>query len=536
MSAPFPPDGVKVLSIGEVTRAIKGLLEEAFACVWVAGEVSNLKRHTSGHWYLTLKDSESQLQTVIYRGINMRLKYDLHDGMDVIARGRLGVYAPRGEYQLLVEEVQPRGIGPLELAFRQLKDRLSHKGWFRPDRKKPLPPFPRRVALITSPTGAAVRDMLETLSRRWPLMEVWVCPVTVQGDGAAQSIAQAVARLNTFGGLDILVLGRGGGSLEDLWPFNEECVAEAIHKSRIPVVTGIGHETDLVIADLVADLRALTPTDAATRISPDRHKIIDLLQQTETRLRGFVEGKVELLLNRVKELGQRRCFRQPLQGVRDLERRVDDWEERLARALRQHVARQQRHLEGLTARMETLLPNVPALDRRIDDWGDRLARAARQNLAQRKQHLDALAARLEPLLPNVPERDRQILDWHDRLARAARQGLGRRRQSLEGLAARLEPLLPDLAGLGHRLDTLAGRLQRAGRQRLLLKEQRLQALAARLETLSPLNVLARGYSLTRREADQAVVRTPAQLAPGDRLVTLVQHGHIVSRVEETRTN
>lgn len=490
MSAPFPPDGVKVLSIGELTRSVKGMLEEAFACVWVAGEVSNLKRHTSGHWYLTLKDSESQLQTVLYRGINMRLRFDLHDGMDVIARGRLGVYAPRGEYQLMVEEIQPRGVGPLELAFRQLKEKLSHKGWFRPERKKPLPAFPRRVALVTSPTGAAVRDMLETLNRRWPLMEVWVCPATVQGDGAAGSITDAIARLNTFEGIDVLVLGRGGGSLEDLWPFNEEIVAAAIHKSRIPVVTGIGHETDLVIADLVADLRALTPTDAATRISPDRHKIAEHLHQTEARLRGFVQGKVELLLNRIHELGQRRCFRQPFQAVRDQERRVDDWEERLGRALRQNVARQRQYLEGLAARLDSLLPSVPALDRQLDDWRNRLARSARQYLA-------------------------------------------RRRKALNGLAVRLPTLLPDLAEHRGQVDALAGRLERAGRQRLLQQQHRLRALAARLDSLSPLNVLARGYSLTRREADQAVVRTPTQLAPGDRLVTRVQHGRIVSRVEET---
>src|SRR3989440_5918545 len=177
MTTPFPPDDVKVYAIGELTRAVKGLLEDAFSpSVWVSGEVSNFKRHTSGHWYLTLKDKDSQLQTVVYRGVNLRLKFDIRDGLEVIARGRLTVYQPRGEYQLQVEEVQPKGIGPLELAFRQLKEKLFTRGWFDPARKKPLPRIPRRVVLVTSPTGSAVRDMLEILSRRWRPAEGWGCP------------------------------------------------------------------------------------------------------------------------------------------------------------------------------------------------------------------------------------------------------------------------------------------------------------------------------------------------------------------------
>jgi exodeoxyribonuclease VII large subunit len=404
MTAPFPPDGVKVFSIGDLTRAVKGLLEDAFCDgVWVAGEVSNLKRHTSGHWYLTLKDKDSQLPTVIYRGVNLRLKFDLRDGLEVIARGRLSVYLPRGEYQLQVEEVQPRGVGPLELAFRQLKEKLSRLGYFEPGRKRPLPPFPRRVALVTSPTGAAVRDMLETLGRRWPLAEVWVHPAAVQGDGAAESIAAAVRRLNTLDGIDVIVLGRGGGSLEDLWAFNEEAVARAVFESRIPVVSGVGHETDLVISDMVADLRALTPTDAAARVVPDQRKVLEWLQDVDGRLRDRLLRRLDAARARLDDLAGRRVLRLPLERLHERERRLDEWGERL---------------------------------------------------------------------------------------------------------------------------------QRAARQRLALLRERLEAQAGRLETLSPLNVLARGYSLTRTEADRRVVRTPDQVRPGDRLLTLVQHGRITSRVEE----
>jgi exodeoxyribonuclease VII large subunit len=405
MTTPFPPENVKVYAIGELTRAVKGLLEEAFSpSVWVSGEVSNLKRHTSGHWYLTLKDKESQLQTTIYRGINLRLKFALRDGMEVIARGKLTVYQPRGEYQLQVEEVQPRGVGPLDLAFRQLKEKLSRLGYFDPRRKKPLPPYPRRVALVTSPTGAAVRDMLETLTRRWPLAEIWVHPATVQGDGAGPSIAAAIRKLNTLPDIDVLIVGRGGGSLEDLWAFNEECVAQAVFDSRIPVVSGVGHETDLVISDMVADLRALTPTDAATKVVPDKSEVLTWLNETEARLRDLLFRRLDLARARLADLARRRCFRLPLERVREPERRLDEWGERLQRALR----------------------------RRLAEWG-----------------------------------------------------------------------------------------------------RRLEAQAARLETLSPLNVLARGYSLTRIEADGVVVRTPDQVRPGDRLLTLVEHGRVISRVEET---
>jgi exodeoxyribonuclease VII large subunit len=404
VTTPFPPENVKVYAIGELTRAVKELLEDAFSPnVWVAGEVSNFTRAASGHWYFTLKDKDSQLKAAMFKSANLRVKYDLHDGMDVIARGRLSVYVLRGEYQLQVEEVQPKGVGPLELALRQLKEKLSRLGYFD-RRKKPLPRYPRRVALVTSPTGAAVRDMLETLTRRWPLAEVWVHPVTVQGDGAGASVAAAIRRLNTLPDVDVLIIGRGGGSLEDLWAFNEECVAQAIFESRIPVVSGVGHETDLVISDLVADLRALTPTDAAMRVVPNKSEVLSWLNETETRLRDHLLRRLELAKERLADLARRRCFRLPLERVRESERRLDEWNERLQRALRQRLA-----------------------------------------------------------------------EW----------------------------------------------------------KRRLEAQAARLETLSPLNVLARGYSLTRTEADGVVVRRPDQVRPGDRLVTLVQHGRVISRVEET---
>lgn len=358
MSTLFPPTESQPLRVSELTQQIRALLELAYPHgVWVTGEVSNLARPSSGHLYLKLKDSESSLNTVVYRGVALRLRFDLQDGMEVIARGRLIVYVPRGEYQLQVEEIQPKGIGPLELAFRQLKEKLLLRGYFDPRRKKPLPRFPRRIVLVTSPTGAAVRDMLEILNRRWPAVEVWVCPVPVQGEGAAAKIAEAIAQLNRLPQLiDVLIVGRGGGSLEDLWPFNEEVLADAIHASRIPVVSGVGHETDLTIADLVADVRALTPSEAAERVVPQRTELLEALESMEGKMRLLLRQRLERARTRLDDLAARRSFRQPLERIRVEEQRLDEWSERLQRAVRLRLSGAQQALVGLAGQLETLSP------------------------------------------------------------------------------------------------------------------------------------------------------------------------------------
>jgi exodeoxyribonuclease VII large subunit len=397
------PAGVKVLSVGELTRCIKGVIEEGFGAVWVAGEVSNLSRPSSGHIYLTLKDAESRIKAVLWRSVALRLRFDLREGQEVIVRGRLGVYVPHGEYKLEIDDLQPRGIGALELALRQLKEKLSGLGYFAPGRKKPLPRYPRRAALVTSPTGAAVRDMLEVLGRRWPALEVWICPVRVQGEGAAEEVARGIRLLNRLASVDVLVIGRGGGSTEDLWCFNAECVAHAIYRSRIPVVSAVGHEIDLTIADLVADCRALTPSEAAERIVPSRAELLEGLQRIESNLRTLLLQRLDQARQSVDGAAARPCLRRPLEQIHNLERRLDDLAERLGRAVQ---------------------------------------------------------------------------------------------------------------------------------QRLSMMRERLEAQIGRLETLSPLNVLNRGYSLTRREVDQVVVRRSDQVRPGDRLVTILQQGQVISRVEQ----
>jgi exodeoxyribonuclease VII large subunit len=354
-----PATGVRVYSVGELTRSIQQLLEGAHPSVWVEGEVSNLARPSSGHVYLTLKDEEAPIRAVMYRGVALRQRFDLRDGMRVVVRGRLSVYAPRGDYQLLIEEAQPKGVGPLELAFRQLKEKLSVLGFFEPARKKALPPFPRRVGIVSSPTGSAIRDVLEVLARRWPALEVWLAPARVQGDVAAVEIAGAIGLLNRAAQrvpIDVIILARGGGSLEDLWPFNEEVVARAIHRSAVPVVSGIGHEDDLTIADLVADRRALTPTEAAERVAPDRLEVARSLDETAARLRALLRRNLQTAREQLAGLTARPCLRRPGERIDELRRRVDDLGARLQRAMRTRLATAQQALSTAAARLDGLSP------------------------------------------------------------------------------------------------------------------------------------------------------------------------------------
>jgi exodeoxyribonuclease VII large subunit len=355
------PRGVKIFTVSELTSAIEGKLMETFPSVWVSGEVSNVRRPTSGHLYFSLRDRDTVLGAVIYRSALWRIRFDLKDGMEVIVRGPINIYRPQGNYQLSVEELQPKGIGAQELALRQLKEKLFAKGYFDPRRKKKLPSYPRRVALITSATGAAVRDMLQVLTTRWTFCDVVVCPVRVQGDYAPGEIAAALALLNAVHArgrlqVDVIIIGRGGGSAEDLGVFNVELVADAIFASRIPVVSAVGHEIDVTIADMVADDRALTPTDAANRVTPEMRVFVQLLRDIQARMEDAVRGRIDVLRRQVDGLAARGPFRLPLARVRTLEERLDEISGRLQRAARQKLSRAGEALAAASGRLETLSP------------------------------------------------------------------------------------------------------------------------------------------------------------------------------------
>ncbi len=395
----------QILSVSDLTAQIKGLLEASFPSVWVSGEISNLARPRSGHCYLTLKDDQSQVRGAIWRNVAARLRFDLSDGMEVVCRGYIDVYAPRGSYQLIIEQIEPVGVGALELALRQLREKLGNEGLFDPGRKRPLPKFARRIAVVTSPTGAAIRDFLQVLGRRWRGADVLIVPTRVQGKGAGREIAAAIEMVNRLARpVDCLVVTRGGGSLEDLWSFNEEVVVRAIAASTVPVISGVGHEIDVTLSDLAADVRALTPSEAAELVAPDRDELTARLGQTRRRLFAALRSTAASARARLDGVAGHHVFRRPFDRVHDLGRRLDD--------------------------------------------------------------------------------------------------------------------------LGNRSD-------RAIRTRIESARARTDAMAGQLESLSPLAVLGRGYSLTRRTADGRVIRDAAELTPGDRITTRFARGEATSRVEQS---
>lgn len=350
-----PTEGV--LSVTQLTMHLKGVVEQQFSSVWVAGEISNFSRPQSGHCYFTLKDDNAQLRGVIWRGTAARIKFDVHDGLEVICRGRLDVYPPRGSYQLVVDELQPQGIGALELALRKLREKLGNEGLFDAEIKRPLPTFPRRIGVVTSPTGAAIRDFLEVMRRRWSGVEVLIFPVRVQGDGAAQEIATAIEHANRLQpALDVLVVTRGGGSLEDLWAFNEEPVVRAIASSHIPTVSAIGHEIDVTLADLTADVRALTPSEAAERVVPSSQDVQITLRGFHSRLQNALSMRASALRSRLDAIASRTIFARPLDNLHNLSRQIDDHTARLHNAMRLSAQEHKSQLATLAGKLETLSP------------------------------------------------------------------------------------------------------------------------------------------------------------------------------------
>lgn len=347
----------RVLTVAELTAAIKEVVEGVFASVWVSGEIADFARPRSGHCYLTLKDDQAQLRAVIWRNAAARLKFEPRDGLEVICRGHLDLYAPRGSYQLIIEQVEPRGIGALELALRQLREKLQREGLFAVERKRPLPRFVRRVAVVTSPTGAAIRDFLQVLGRRWRGTDVLIVPVRVQGEGAAEEIAEAIRLVNQLPErVDCLVLTRGGGSLEDLWAFNEEPVVRAIAASEIVVVSAVGHEIDVTLSDLAADRRAATPSEAAELVVPDGDEIAQTLRQTHRQMAGALTARAASARSRLDALAGSRVFRRPLDRLHELARRLDELDARGARAATHRMDTARRSLEAWSARLDSLSP------------------------------------------------------------------------------------------------------------------------------------------------------------------------------------
>lgn len=343
-----------ILTVTRLTYQIKNLLEGTFPDVWVEGEISNLSVPQSGHAYFTLKDEQSQVRAVLFRSSQRFLKFTLQHGMLVICRGRVSVYEPRGEYQLILDYIEPKGIGALQLAFEQLKDRLEKEGLFELELKKPLPRLPRSIGIITSPTGAAIRDILRVIKRRHPRMAVLIYPVPVQGAEAAPSIVEALRYFNDRQNVDVLIVGRGGGSLEDLWAFNEESVARAIHSSKIPVISAVGHETDYTIADFVADLRAPTPSAAAEMVVESEESFREGIRALESRLVRNMRHMLELARSSLRE--SMRSLGDPRRRLERYGQRTDELVHRMAQEIGHRVRRDRARLSTLIAGLDHLNP------------------------------------------------------------------------------------------------------------------------------------------------------------------------------------
>ncbi|MFN0111203.1 MAG: exodeoxyribonuclease VII large subunit [Blastocatellia bacterium] len=396
----------EVLTVGELTDRIKASLESDFFALTVQGEISNYKNHQSGHWYFTLKDSDAQIRGVFFRQWNRLMRFEPENGLEVRARGRLSVYEPRGEYQIMVETMEPVGVGALQLAFEQQVKKLAAEGLFDEARKRPLPMLPKRIGIVTSADGAAIRDMLNVLERRNRGLHVLVTPVKVQGVGAARDIADAIRLLNQHSKksgseIDVIIIGRGGGSMEDLWAFNEEYVARAIFDSEIPVVSAVGHETDFTIADFVADLRAATPSAAAELVTREASELAARVENLQANLDRAMNYYLLLRRTELRDLVESRGFAQTVSSIVATAAKCRELETRVADALRTNLNNARARLHEAQQRLATTDLRAPLAVRtaRIENLEQRINSTLQRLTENRWHHLTLAASKLDALSP-----------------------------------------------------------------------------------------------------------------------------------------
>lgn len=401
----------RVLTIAEVTGNIRRLLEKEVGEVWVTGEVTNLRLQSSGHAYFTLKDAAAQLSCVLFRSVTTSNREFLADGQKLVVNGSVTVYEPRGQYQLIVKSLEPQGLGALQIAFEKLKRKLEAEGLFAQERKRPLPRYPQRLGLVTSPTGAAIRDVLHVIQRRQPGLEIVLVPCRVQGEGAAAEIAAGLRRLNEWhesvvagnpaAGLDLILITRGGGSMEDLWAFNEEIVARAIFESQLPVVSAVGHEVDFTISDFVADLRAATPSAAAEQITEGSFASRQFVARAGQRLSQLTRARFALAREELDDLTRRFARAHPRRQLEDRMQRLDELQTALFRRVRQGWRERVVTWTHLQQRLLRAKPSALLKQRRekLATLGDRLTSGAQRRLRELRTHVDGLAERLRLLSP-----------------------------------------------------------------------------------------------------------------------------------------
>ncbi len=489
------PD-LPILSVSQLTHAIKLSLEATFPLVCVQGEISNFKKQASGHLYFSLKDNNAQIAVVMFRGEAVQLRQLPKDGDQVIVRGELNVYAPRGNYQLIIRELRPVGLGELLLKLEALKAKLQQRGWFDKSTKKLLPRYPRKIGVVTSPTGAVIQDILNVLTRRFAGFHLILNPVRVQGEGAANEIARAIDDFNKFALVDVIIVARGGGSIEDLWAFNEENVAAAIHNSLIPVVSAVGHETDFTVADLVADVRAPTPSAAAEMVIAERAHQVQFLSQAEKRL---VQNMTQLLRQyrqRLRDLLRHPLLASPTKLLGLWMQRLDDLRQALDQGLDVRLKNLRLHLTALHRQALSLRPSVQI-------------RHLRQRLAQFDQ---ALCSSIKTRLSNLQQ---AILDRNQRLVIAWTRTLAIRRRSFDS-------------------NVQLARLDKAWQRQQQLRRERLSGIQTALASIDPKTLLGRGFSILFSEKDGSIINSVQCLKRGQLVTIMLSDGHAKATIAETK--
>ena len=391
----------RIFSVSELNAAIRAVLDAEFQDLWVTGEISGLKLAASGHYYFTLKERDAQVRCVAFRSAHRYWKFRPQDGLAVLARGRIDVYEARGEYQLLVELLEPQGLGALQLAFEQLKKKLAAEGLFAAERKRPLPRFPRRVGIVTSPRGAAIADMVQILTRRFPGLHIRLFPALVQGPGSVEEVVRGIEYFSRTAWPDLIIVGRGGGSLEDLWTFNEEAVARAIAGCRVPVVSAVGHETDVTIADYVADLRAPTPSAAAEMVVPTRDDLLDRVQVARGKAAQGLRYRLAMLERRLRQQGIDRALSVLHRRVGRHLQRIDEQEYRMRERIRVAIDSRERSRRMLEIRLRRfdVRPRLASDRRRMEAAHTAALQTMRSRLDRRRSRLEQLAAKLSQLSP-----------------------------------------------------------------------------------------------------------------------------------------
>ena len=416
------------MTVSQLTTRIQNAVEPMFPDVWVEGEISNCTIPASGHWYFSLKDPHAQIRAVLWKTAARLVKFKPRDGMKVLVRGAVRLYPPKGEYQLSAEVIEPLGKGSLQQAFEDLKERLDKEGLFAPSRKRPIPMLPRRIGIVTSPTGAVIQDILRILSARFANLEIVIYPARVQGEGAAAEIVQGIRALNRVPGLDVLIVARGGGSLEDLWPFNEEVVARALVASKVPTLSAVGHETDFTIADFVADLRAPTPSAAAERVVKAKADLAEKVSTVERRLHAAQSLRLTHIRARVQAVTSHRVFAAERGRIRNHAQRVDDLAHRAERGLRRQLERARDRARRGHERLDSFRWDRQVQRRREELAGHlrRLNERAQQGLGDRRVAFSLLAGKLDSLSPLAVLSRGYALVWDEK-----RGGLVRRADVLE---------------------------------------------------------------------------------------------------------